>query len=292
MRLRSAVAVGGAALLITWVTFVVTAATVPVTPKDPRIEGLSGLVVSEDGSRFTALGDRGVLVMGRLDRKDGTLVAAVAEEIVRLKNRKGDPLVGMLNDSEGLDINAKGQPVVSFEARHRVSVFDETYRERRLKKVGRPGFKGPNQGFESLALDARGRPVVIPERPFTDPTRAEILRLERGEWSIIGHLVLSDGFLPVGSDFGPDGGFYVLERRFGLAGFRSRVRRIDLIDGTDMTGQILWAPSASYGNVEGISVWRDADGVLRATMVADDNGLPVLPGGLVEIILAKPDHAG
>ena len=92
-----------------------------------------------------------------------------------------------------------------------------------------------------------------------------------------------------GADFGPDGALYLLEREVRTLGFRSRIRRIDLSDGGTVEGTVVWAPPVTWGNLEGLSVWTDGEGQMRMTMVADDNFLSVLPGGLVEIVL---DNSG
>jgi hypothetical protein len=88
----------------------------------------------------------------------------------------------------------------------------------------------------------------------------------------------------VAADFGPDGRFYVLERDFrALGGFSSRLRRFEL--GTDgLTGEaiLLETPFALHDNLEGLSVWRDDQGVLRATMISDDNFIFVQQTQIVE----------
>lgn len=76
----------------------------------------------------------------------------------------------------------------------------------------------------------------------------------------------------MGADIGPDGRFYLLEREFTGVGFRSRVRRFDMSD-TALTNEITLIEShlLRHDNLEGISVWRDAAGALRLTMISDDN---------------------
>jgi len=77
----------------------------------------------------------------------------------------------------------------------------------------------------------------------------------------------------VGADFGPDGLLYILERyNIGLLAFASRVRRFKVHD--DRIGNeefILETPIGAYDNLEGLSVWRDAGGHIRLTMISDDN---------------------
>jgi len=77
----------------------------------------------------------------------------------------------------------------------------------------------------------------------------------------------------VAADFGPDGRLYVLERQFrGLMGFASRVRRFRLgMDRLLAEETLLETAVGLHDNLEGLSVWRDAGGALRLTMIADDN---------------------
>jgi hypothetical protein len=98
----------------------------------------------------------------------------------------------------------------------------------------------------------------------------------------------ADGaFLPVGADLGPDGRLYLLERRFhGLGGFASRLRRVVLQEGGVARGETLFQTRpGQFGNLEGLAIWRDGAGALRATLISDDNFLPVLGTELVEVRL-------
>jgi hypothetical protein len=40
--------------------------------------------------------------------------------------------------------------------------------------------------------------------------------------------------------------------------------------------------AGDYGNLEGVSIWRDGTGHLRASMIADNNYLVILPTEIVE----------
>ncbi len=57
-------------------------------------------------------------------------------------------------------------------------------------------------------------------------------------------------------------------------GFRSRVRSFDLTGGDERLE--LKTGIGTHDNLEGIEVWRDGGGHLRATMISDDNQLPLL----------------
>lgn len=90
--------------------------------------------------------------------------------------------------------------------------------------------------------------------------------------------------MPVAADFGPDGRLYLLERDFrGIGGFASRLRRFDLTErGFDGETTLFQTPFSLHDNLEGLSIWRDAQGGLRATMISDDNFLFVQQTQIVE----------
>jgi hypothetical protein len=245
------------------------------------------VAVLDGGHRFVAIGDKGVLVRGRLERRDGVLRRAVHDSVGELRSPTGEILERLFDDAEGLDVTADGQVIASLEHLHRVAIFDDSNREHRLARFPDRYVPHQNATLEALALDDRGRPVVIVEGVWRGPEITGIYRLDLGTWHEIGQLKLSDGFAPVGSDFGPDGLLYILERQVGVLGFRSRIRRVALTPGTVIEGEVIWSPARGMGNLEGLSVWLDDAGDLRATMVADNNFLPLLPRGITEITLAR-----
>ena len=68
---------------------------------------------------------------------------------------------------------------------------------------------------------------------------------------------------------------------FAGAGFASRVRVFDHPEGAGV--QIFRSQVGRYSNLEGLSVWRDAGGHIRLTMVSDDNYLAVMRTQIVEV---------
>ena len=49
---------------------------------------------------------------------------------------------------------------------------------------------------------------------------------------------------------------------------------------------VVWRSShGTHSNLEGLSLWRDGQGRLIASMVSDDNFSPLLPTTLVEVVL-------
>ena len=50
---------------------------------------------------------------------------------------------------------------------------------------------------------------------------------------------------------------------------------------------LLTTRAGQFGNLEGVSLWRDATGRMRATMVADNNFWPFMRMQLVEFVLTE-----
>jgi len=77
--------------------------------------------------------------------------------------------------------------------------------------------------------------------------------------------------------FLPDGDLLLLERRFGLMhGLGVRIRRIagsDIRPGAVVDGKVIFEASSreQIDNMEGIDVFRAADGSLHLILVSDDN---------------------
>ena len=126
-----------------------------------------------------------------------------------------------------------------------------------------------NSSLEALAIGPDGALYTIPERSGRMTRPFPVYRFKDGKWDIPFAIPRRDEHLVSGADIGPDGRLYVLERQFTGLGFKTRVRRFEL-DGTHET-TVLDTANATHDNLEGISVWRDAAGQLRITMISDDN---------------------
>lgn len=259
---------------------------------DPNFGGFSGIEVIEGGTRFYALTDRAHLFWGEILRDDTGAIAGLSSEgHSNLRGIRGVPLpAGQRGDSEGLAIAEDGSIWVSFEGDHRVARYpspDAPPAEVRRPPV--PPYMGRNAGYEALALDAEGRPVIVPERSASRDAPFPVHVLDEGAWRSLGTIPRSGRWLPVGADFGPDGRFYLLERDFlGPLGFASRVRSMTLHeDGARDEIILMQSRPLQYDNLEGISVWADGDQI-RMTMIADDNFLFLQRTEVVEYILT-PD---
>lgn len=255
---------------------------------DPLLGGLSAIEVAADGAGFVVLSDRGSIGQGRFRRDAlGRITGVDATRMRPLRGEAEAPLRPGRTDSEGLALAPDGQIFVSFEGVARVLAYAAPNGP--ATNLPRPaGFHAlpGNSALEALALHPDGRLFTLPERSG---------RLDRpfpvwvfdGKWTQPFGLPRDGAFLPVAADFGPDGRFYLLERDFrGLGGFASRVRAF--VPGPDGFGPaevVLQTDPGTHDNLEGLSVWQDAKGAIRLTMVSDDNFQFYLRQEIVEYVL-------
>ncbi len=244
---------------------------------DANLGGLSGVEIEADGLGFTALSDRGGWTKGRLQRDaQGRISAIEAQKVVRLKGTGEKPLARNRADSEGLAIAPDGTAYVSFEGAGtaRVLRYLDLFGPAENLPVP-PAFKKlqRNSALEALAIGPDGALYTLPERSGSEAKPFPIWRFRDGKWSQPFAMPRDGTFLPVGADFGPDGRLYILERQFnGLMGFASRVRRFTVTnDALRDEETVLKTRTATHDNLEGLAVWRDTEGALRLTMIADDN---------------------
>ena len=243
---------------------------------DPAFGGFSALDFADDGRSFVTVSDRTTIWRGKLQRDAaGRIVAAsFTSGPVRLHDSKGQDLGRFSGDSEGVALARDGSVFVSFEGMARVVHYPQDGGP--AKPLPRPAaFKQfqLNGALESLAIAADGTLYTLPERSGSRTAPFPVWRFRNGEWSQPFSIPREDDWLPVGADFGPDGRFYLLERDFwGLLGFRSRVQVFEIKGDRIGPGtELLRTTAGLHDNLEGLAVWRDAQGAIRLTMVADDN---------------------
>ncbi|AVO38946.1 esterase-like activity of phytase family protein [Pukyongiella litopenaei] len=247
--------------------------------------GFSALALSPDGGAMLVMSDRGLVFHAAILRDGDRIVGIRPAKPGRLRSSEGKRLQGRAGDSEGLAIMPDGTFCVSFEAVTRVSCF--AYPGANAVPLRRlPAFRDMprNGGFEALAVDRRGRLYTMPEDKLDADGNIPVYRWDNGTWSQPFALPSRGRFLPVGADFGPDGRLYLLERSVSPLGFRSRLRRWD-VDEDGPKGERVLLQTGDHDNLEGLSVWRDGDGRLRATMISDDNFMLFQRTELVEYTL-------
>lgn len=261
-------------------------AGVVALPRGPEMGGFSAISIAPDGIGIVALSDRNGVFRGTIARApDGRPLAVAFAPGLALAGPGGGRA-----DTEGIAVAPDGTIFVAIEGIQRVLALAPDGSRRFLPS--NPAFAAlpPNGGLEALARNAAGHLYTLPEDAPNPDGRLPLWRFDGTRWAHLHDLPGTPGFKPVAADFGPDGHFYLLERRFaGLAGFATRLRRFGH-EGAGPGAVLLQTAPGRHDNLEGLSVWRDGAGALRATMIADDNFFPVQRGEIVEYLL--PDAAG
>lgn len=252
-----------------------------------RFGGFSGFEISEDGRHFWALSDRGFLAEGTLERgRAGQLEGFRLSRVSPLLDPDGLPVSGFENDPEGLARRADGRLYVSFEGYTRVWTWRAEGGEAAWLPR-HPDFKTmqSNASLEALAIGPDGALYTLPERSGRYSRPFPVYRYAGGEWRIAGHVPREGEWLPVGADFDDRGRLTLLWRHFTGYGFSSRITR-HRMSGDLWPGEVLYETRPlTHGNLEGLALWRDAEGQLRATMISDDNFNSFQRSQIVEVPL-------
>jgi len=251
--------------------------------------GFSGLELDASGTRLTAISDRTSIVTARIKRRNGRIAGISLQSRNQLRAASGKKLFGRGGDAEGLAAGPGASVFVSFEGVHRISLYPSP--DGTPRPLPRPrAFRGlhPNGSFEALARDVQGRLYTLPETSRDADGQIPVFVWDGRVWGQPFALQPRGRFKPAGADFGPDGRFYLLERTVGLFGFRSRVRRWEIgPTGATNEATLLVTRAGTHDNLEGLSVWRDRAGRLRATMISDDNFNFFQTTELVEYLLPE-----
>lgn len=245
---------------------------------DPRFGGLSGLVVSPDGSWFTAVSDRGTLFRGRLDHSPAGRLVGIGDVGARpLGNLNGRPLTKKaIADAESLALTGDGGLYVAFERRHRIWRYGADGHPlvvptpKELRRARRNG------GIEALARLGDGRLLALTEGPVAGTTTNGWVGGGSNGWTPV-VIARRDDFKPTGAAVLPDGAILVLERRYSpVLGPAARVMRIPIaaLDGPspiwgEPLGELLFP--ATVDNFEGIAVRQGSNGETLIYLLSDDN---------------------
>ncbi len=248
---------------------------VQISAGDAHFGGLSGLGVSPDGARFTAISDMGYWVRGRLDYDNAGHLAGVSDvRMGPLLDPDGRVVAGKARgDAEAIAPDGRGGTYVAFERDHRLWRY-KTLDGPAIAVRAPPGVENApaNSGMEALARLADGRILALTESLATDGgTRGWIGK--PGDWSPL-TFVTVDGFAATDAAGLPDGDVLVLERRFPPVG--ARIRRIDaaaLAPGARLEGRELarLEGSDTVDNMEGLAVRQGLGGSTLIYLLSDDN---------------------
>lgn len=254
--------------------------------------GLSGLRFTADGMRFHVTSDKSRMFAGSVTRNAAGVITGFALDgpAIRWRDAKKHKLLPPYSDSESLEALPDGSFLVSFEDKDRIARFSAEGQQ--IEQLPSPrefsGFER-NSGLEAMAVAPDGAVFAMPEGDAGGVTSFPVFRYTQGRWSIPFRLPEDHTWRPVDADFGPDGRLYILERDFwGLLGFRSRLRRITLSGDNVQAEEVMFTSNlGQFGNLEGLSIWQDGAGHLRATMVSDNNLLAFMTSEFVDYLLPK-----
>lgn len=256
-----------------------------LSASDQRFGGLSGLRVSEDGVRMTAISDNGYWITATLAYDQRGFLAAVGDAAIgTLLAENGRPLARVLaGDAESLE-RVKGGWLVGFEHVHRIVFYrdaDPPF-SRAAPFPAPPGLNAapPNEGLETLAALPDGRLLAITEGLTTESGELRGWILERDGWRTLSY-VRTGLLVPSDATALPNGDVLVLERRFTyVGGFGSRIVRlrcVDIVPEARLEGVEIARIERplTTENFEGIAVRRAAAGETLVYIVSDDNYHPL-----------------
>lgn len=242
-------------------------AAVVLRSDDPRFGGLSGAAL--EGDRLVLVSDRGTLWRTPVGKD---LLAWTQRPHSRWRvSTLGHPGEGNVEalDPEALTRDPAGRLVVALESDQRLYAIDAAGRLDRLTE--RPLIEGlpANQGIEALATRADGALLAIGEGTADGGSRHPVAIRDAERVTGRSYHPSSAGLAPSGAD-AAHGRLFVLERGFGLGGWRAAItvqeqgRRVEslVLDGL-----------APLDNMEAIAARAEADGTITLLVISDDNFL-------------------
>lgn len=261
-----------------------------LSSSDSNFGGLSDLAVSADGSEILAISDAGRWLSANLSYDEaGNLAGMSAAEMAPMLNVAGRPVQGGARDAEGLTLerpnDVHGPVVVSFERRVRILRYDLGKGFSALPETVAIGdWVQPlrtNAQLEAITLLKPDTLLVFAEARIGDEDIRGALEAYPGNGkpqtrrlSVIPH----DPFSVTGAANAPDGGVFILERRYSLiGGVGMELRHVaesDVHEGARLEGKVLANLSyqdANIDNMEGVAVRRGAKGETLLYMISDNN---------------------
>jgi len=248
---------------------------------------VSAIRFRPDQQHFIAVLDTGHWLTGAIERDAAGRLKGIGDaRIMPMIDRRGGADAGKGGmDAEGLALRGD-HVLVSYEQYHRIDAYPDPGFE-----ISPPDGTLPlliprlqlraNRSLEALMVAPQSSPlaggaVIVTEDSRDDegnmlaaildgPSSGRFTVRHHGDFSV------SDGV------FLPDGDLLLLERRFGpMHGLGVRIRRIagaDITPGAVVDGEVIFEAGSrdQIDNMEGIDVFRAADGSLRLIMVSDDN---------------------
>ena len=265
-----------------------------LTSGERTFGGLSDLAVSADGRDILAISDGGSWLRAKLAYDQaGNLAGMNSVEMAPMLNAGGRPVQGGARDAEGLTLerpnDIHGPVVVSFERRVRVLRYDLSKGFSALPEIVPIGdWVQPlrtNAQLEAVTLFKPDTLLVFGESRIGNEDIRGALEAYPGNgqpqtrrFSIVPH----DPFSVTGAANAPDGGIFLLERRYSLlGGVGMELRHVagsEVREGARLGGQMLANLSyqdANIDNMEGLAVRRGPKGETLLYIISDNNFSPL-----------------
>lgn len=261
----------------------------------PHFGGWSGMAVTENESRLTAVSDTGHWLEAGLLQQQGRIIALDSARIGPLRDEHGNTLRDTgYGDIEAIGMDA-GRVYLAFES-YRSGIWSAP-RQTSLEHSGFTRWPAPadmaqlpiGRGLEALApIDAdAGRPPVllaIAERNYGKvDRRAPAWTLQQDRQSAKGFwLALDDGYDVSDAAFHPHCGLFLLERKLaGFGRFYVRLLKLEIPASGSLASaaqQRLFEASSAGGavdNMEALAVAVTPEGECHLYLLSDSNFLPI-----------------
>lgn len=265
-----------------------------LTSAERNFGGLSDLAVNADGSEVLAISDAGRWLRAKLTYDAAANLARLsAAEMAPMLNRGGRPVQGGARDAEGLTLerpnDLHGPVIVSFERRVRALRYDLGKGFAALPETVPLGdWVQPlrtNAQLEAVTLLRPDTLLVFAESRIGSEDIRGALEAYPGNGqpqtrllSVVPH----DPFSVTSVAKAPDGGVFILERRYSLiGGVGMALRHVsgsDVHEGARLEGTMLANLSfqdANIDNMEGLAVRRGPKGETLLYMISDNNFSPL-----------------
>lgn len=247
-----------------------------------RFTGLSGLLISADGKKFTAVTDEGFWISAAIAYDaNGFLTGLSNGQTRHLRGTDGKRMKGKTNeDAEAMTEIADGSILVAFERNHRILRYppgDDPLRndsEILPVPIGMEELSD-NRGIEALVTLGDDSVLALAEGKNDDTVTPAFLWRD-GEWAQLRYRRFGN-YRPSGAARLPNGDLLILERRFTLLeGVGIRLARLPAA--AVVAGALLQPvevarllPPLTLDNMEAIDVRQNERGETLVYMLSDDN---------------------
>lgn len=253
---------------------------------DSDFGGFSGLVMADGGRTLWAASDTGTLWRAEVERGAGGGITAIrANWHDRFLDNKGHKVSGFTEDAEALAARPDGGFFVAYESYARITgLHPPDMKPEALHDFDRFKAHWNNTSFEGLARLPDGRLLVVIEARDEAAGGYPTFIGGKGAWEPGPVLLTAPDFGASDATVDEEGRLWLLERRLTWLGeFEVRISTCPVVlKGPSECRPVMSVPAGTLGNMEGMSVWHDAEGREILTLISDDNFNPLSSTAVAE----------